>query len=114
MAYRIQFSITDNEYENLVKESIKKGYPNVSELAKERTLRKKTELTELYIEMINYIKHLEPETEFRVRDCISCPPPALLGRWLFEDVKQGLISDVIFLKSDNRKTATYKKIRRNG
>jgi hypothetical protein len=48
---------------------------------------------ELYNQMINKVANLEPKSEFYLRDIIDTPP-ALLGKWLYDNVKNGQIPNV--------------------
>ena len=42
MSYRVQFTISDTEKEQLIAEAASEGYPNIAELCKVRALRGKS------------------------------------------------------------------------
>jgi hypothetical protein len=108
--FRIQFTITNEELEQLEKASEAAGCPNVSEYAKEKTLGGPTTYGELYRDVIRKIETLEPGTEFHLRDLTNTPPPALLGRWLYAAVENGQLSQVQNVESSNAADpARYKK-----
>lgn len=46
---------------------------------------------------------------FYLRDCIQNPPSSL-GRWLFESVENGKVSNIIFYAKDSNGINQYKKI----
>lgn len=108
MSFRVQFTITDKEYQHLMLEMEYEGFPNISELCKSRALGEKTNLAELYKTMESKIQKLPSGREFYLRDIIG-NPPALLGRWLFENVENGKIPDVIHIESAI-KPERYRKI----
>ena len=114
MSYRIQFTITDDEYAKLQAETSASGYPNVSEMCKAKVLGINT-IADLFIVMKEKIKAIKPGDginmqlnpgEFYLKDIINTPP-ALLGRWLHDGVTNGSISNVecIGIKPDK-----YRKI----
>lgn len=109
MSYRIQFTISDEEYNQLL-EQVDEGYANVSELCKTRALKGKNTYAELYTEMVAKIKEMLPGTEFYLRDIIGTPP-ALLGRWLFDNVENGKIENVEHLGNDGTNPERYRKIK---
>ena len=96
-----QFTVTDEEYNSLEQEARKMGYSSVEELAKAKTLDPLPSLAtyaEYREKMKNIIQDLEPG-EFALRDIIKIPP-ALLGRYLYEDVRDGKIADVSHIGRD--------------
>ncbi|GEQ62012.1 hypothetical protein VL4N_13820 [Vagococcus lutrae] len=86
MSYRIQFTITDEEYKELEDYANANGIPNVQELAKQRTLQKKTSIHDLYKEMNNKIKKMDSGETFRLNQIIEGNFPSLLGKWLNDDI----------------------------
>ena len=112
MSYRVQFTITNEEYDELKKEARELGYPNVAQMAKDLVLRKnnsKESYGEKYILMVKKIESLAPNTEFLLRDIIEVPP-ALLGRWLYEGVRDGKIKNVRHLGNNGSDAERYLKL----
>ncbi len=109
MSFRIQFTINDNEKAKLEQECIEEGCPNISELCKLRALKGKSTYAELYKEMVSKIEKLPTGKVFFLRDLISTPP-TLLGRWLYDNVENGVIPNVEYLGAIGSDSAQYKKI----
>ncbi|MDA8227041.1 MAG: hypothetical protein M0T74_04950 [Desulfitobacterium hafniense] len=108
MSYRVQFTITDAEYKQLSEQSTAEGFPTMAEMCKTRALKGKNTYTELYARMVNEIAALEPNSEFYLRDIIDIPP-ALLGRWLYDNVRNGKIPNVEHLGNDGTNPEKYRK-----
>ena len=114
MSYRVQFTITDDEYKLLNEQSIAEGFPTMSEMCKIRAFKGNSKLhgnytyAELYAQMVKKIADLAPNSEFYLRDIIDTPP-ALLGRWLFDNVKNGKIPSVVHLGNDGTNPEKYLK-----
>lgn len=117
MSFRVQFTISNEEYEILQEIAERDGFPNVPALCKYRTFcwsdipqQEGKPYNELYNEMINNIAKYPYEKDFVLRDIIDTPP-ALLGVWLFKAVKNGKIPDVNFVGKDCYNIAHYIKIK---
>lgn len=108
MSPRIYFSITQEELEMLNTEVSAGGYANVSDLAKSRTLQTRNALTSNYQQMVAKIDKLEPDTDFLLREIVSAPQ-ALLGRWLYDNVKNGKIPNVRHLPNTGSDAERYIK-----
>ncbi len=109
MGYRVQFTISDTEKKQLQLEAISEGYPNISELCKVRALQGKSTYAELYKRMVKNIDKLPIGTNFLLRDLIDTPP-TLLGRWLFDNVKNGSINNVKHLGNNGSDAERYERI----
>ena len=109
MGYRVQFTVSDAEKLILDKEATTNGFPNISELCKHRSLQGKSTYAELYKEMVTKINKLKSGERFKLRELIDTPP-ALLGKWLFDDVDSGKISDVKHLGINGSDAEEYEKI----
>lgn len=107
MSFRVQFTITDKEKLELENAANKEGYPNIAAFCKSRALGKK-DYADLYKEMVANIVDLKPETDFYLRDVLQCPP-ALIGKWLYENVQNGKIPDVEALDKDGADAVKYRK-----
>ena len=93
MSYRVQFTISDEQKIKLEEDMRKDGYPNISELCKARACGDRS-YASLYKQLIERIDKLEPGTTFIIRDLIDTPP-ALIGRWLYQNVDSGEVKNVI-------------------
>ena len=82
---RLQFSVTENEWETLINLSTEKGYPDVISYCKDRILQKQ-DFLKLWDEMNTKISKLNMGEEFTLRDLIS-NPPASLGVKLLKNQK---------------------------
>ncbi|MDG4975124.1 hypothetical protein [Lactococcus lactis] len=109
MGYKVQFTVSNSEKIILDKEAITNGFPNISELCKHRSLQGKSTYAELYKEMLTKINKLKSGERFILRDLIDTPP-ALLGKWLFDNVDNGTISDVKHLGNNRSDVEEYEKI----
>ncbi|WP_423363033.1 hypothetical protein [Mycoplasma sp. P36-A1] len=109
MGYRVQFTVSDSEKLMLEKEAKMNGFPNISELCKHRSLQGKSTYAELYKEMVIKINELRSGERFKLRELIDTPP-ALLGRWLFDNVENGTISGVKHLGNNGSDAEEYEKI----
>lgn len=109
MSYRIQFTITDAEKSQLCAEAKSEGYPNIAELCKVRALKGKNTYAKLYKIMVSKINILPSGSKFFLRDLIDTPP-ALLGRWLYDNVDNGTIPGVKHLGNNGSDAEQYEKI----
>ena len=102
MSFRIQFTISDAEKANLTLEANAEGFPNIHELCKARALQQTTTTYGgLYKKAVKKIEALPAGTKFRLRDLIE-NPPILIGRWLQNNVEDGTIPNVVYIKKDKR------------
>lgn len=117
MSYRIQFTVTKQEYADLKAQALAEGFPTVAELCKTRSLKGKNTYADLFMQMKNKIAELRPDDiindqlnpgEFYLRDILP-NPPALLGRWLYDAVKDGRIPHVEHLGNDGTNPEKYRK-----
>lgn len=118
MSYRIQFTVSEEQYDNLQNQCDREGYPTIGEMVKSKVFSGNPTYNDLYKEMAKKIKDLDPNQiinptlnkgEFYLKDIIS-NPPTILGRYLYERVKDGKISDVIPLGRIGENPNKYKKI----
>lgn len=109
MSYRIQFTITDDEYAQLKKEAMEGGFPTVAECAKSKSLNGVNNYADLFKKAVREIASKKIGDEFFVRDLIP-NPPALLGRWIYEAVRDMKIKQVKHLGNDGMNPERYKKI----
>ena len=94
MSYRVQFTISDLELEELQKEAKKNGYPSVSALCYARCLPKST-TKEMFDELVKIVKERDSEEPFIIRELLPDKRiPAILGRFFAESVKDGTIPNV--------------------
>lgn len=108
MSYRIQFTVSDVEYKQLSAQTAAEGFPTVAEMCKTRALQGKNTYSDLYSKMVKEIEKIKPGTEFYLRDIIETPP-ALLGRWLFDNVANSQIPNVEHLGNDGTNPERYRK-----
>ncbi len=88
---RIQFTVTEDELTRLNQLAKEGGWPSVSEYCKCKSLEEKTTYASLYSELITKVEQMELNKPFVLRDLISTPP-ALIGRWFYENVSNGTIN----------------------
>ena len=110
MSFRVQFTVNDVEYAELKKQADEGGYPTVAEMCKTKALDGQNTYVALYMKMVTEIKKLRNGKEFYLRDIIATPP-ALLGKWLHDAVRNGQIECVEHLGSDGTNTERYRKTR---
>ena len=109
MSYRVQFTISDQEYQELCQEAERLNYPNVAELCKSRALSGKKSYADLYREIIEKIDKLPAGETFRIRNLIE-NPPTLLGRWIADNVRNGTIKGVKRVEASAADADLYQKI----
>ena len=98
---RLQFSVTENEWETLVNLSTEKGYPDVISYCKDRILQKQDYL-KLWDEMNTKISKLNMGEEFTLRDLISS-----LGVKLLKNQKT---LGIIKVGKDNLNSNIFKRV----
>ena len=109
MGFRVQFTVSDNEKAQLIAEAKAEGYPNIAELCKVRALQGKNTYAELYKKMVKKIEALPTGSRFKLRDLLETPP-ALLGRWLYDNVANGTIKNVKHIEKNDSDAEEYEKI----
>ena len=107
---RIQFTVTDEELKILTKKSIEGNYPSISEYCKCISLQENTSYATLYNTLLNKISTLPKGKEFVLRELIATPP-ALIGRWFYENVSNGLVKNVEHIGKAEGGAEKYKRIR---
>ena len=106
---RIQFTVTDEELKILTKKSIEGNYPSISEYCKCISLQENTSYATLYNTLLNKISTLPKGKEFVLRELIATPP-ALIGRWFYENVSNGLVKNVEHIGKAEGGVEKYKRI----
>ncbi|HGI8750641.1 TPA: hypothetical protein ACJVLN_001527 [Streptococcus agalactiae] len=106
---RIQFTVNDEELEILTKKVIEGNYPSISEYCKCSSLQENTSYVDLYNTLLNKISFLPKDKEFVLRELIATPP-ALIGRWFYENVNKGLVKNVEHIGKAEGGVEKYKKI----
>ena len=106
---RIQFTVTDEELKILTKKSIEGNYPSISEYCKCISLQENTSYATLYNTLLNKISTLPKGKEFVLRELIATPP-ALIGRWFYENVSNGLVKNVEHIVKAEGGVEKYKRI----
>lgn len=106
---RIQFTVTDDELKQLTKKAIEGNYPSVSEYCKCSSLNKNTSYVKLYNNLLEKIGRLPKNSEFVLRDIIATPP-ALIGRWFYENVKNGRVKNLEHIGKDEGGVEKYRKL----
>lgn len=108
MSYRVQFTVSDTEKEELRKEAESQGFPNIAEYCKFCSLGKNN-TAELYKQLVARIEKLPAGQKFFLRDVIP-NPPIFLGRLLFDGVANGGIPHVKHLGKVGADAEQYEKI----
>ena len=106
---RIQFTVTDEELEILTKKAIEGGFPSITEYCKCSSLQENTSYADLYPTLLNKISSLPKGKEFVLRELIATPP-ALIGRWFYENVNKGLVKNVEHIGKAEGGVEKYKRI----
>ena len=106
---RIQFTVTDEELKILNKKAIESNYPSISEYCKCKSLQENTSYATLYNTLLNKICSLPKDKEFVLRELIATPP-ALIGRWFYENVNNGLVKNVEHIGKAEGGVEKYKRI----
>ena len=102
---RLQFSVTENEWETLVNLSTEKGYPDVISYCKDRILHQQDNL-KLWDEMNSKISKMNMGEEFTLRDLISNPPASLGVKLLKNQKTLGIIK----VGKDNLNSNIFKRV----
>lgn len=109
MSYRVQFTVSDAEKVMLEENAKAEGYPNIAELCKVRSLKGKSTYADLYKEMVKKIDAYPSGKKFFLRDLVDTPP-ALLGRWLYDNVANNTIKNVKHLGNNGSDAEEYEKL----
>ncbi|MNO23271.1 hypothetical protein D3C76_130710 [compost metagenome] len=105
MAPRIQFRISDSEYESLDREARIQGYPDVVSYAKDLVLstikgtnpKASVKMIDLYkLAEGKIIEEIQSGSIFTIKDLIP-NPPALLGKLILKGVENQVIENVVLL-----------------
>lgn len=102
-------SLTDEELEILTKKAIEGGFPSVTEYCKCSSLQENTSYADLYTTLLNKISSLPKGKEFVLRELIATPP-ALIGRWFYENVNKRLVKNVEHIGKAEGGVEKYKRI----
>ena len=103
---RVQFSVSESEWQKLLALSKKKGYPDVPSYCKDLALQERT-YAQLWATVCEKIKAMDKESPpFALRDLVATPP-SNLGVKLFEHQTELGIEVV---KKDSLNTNTFRKI----
>ena len=105
---RIQFTVTDEELKILTKKAIEGNYPSISEYCKCSSLQENTSYASLYNALLNKICSLLKDKEIVLRALIATPP-ALIGRWFYENVNNGLVKNVEHIGKAEGGVEKYKR-----
>ena len=106
---RIQFTVNDEELKILTKKAIEGNYPSISGYCKCISLQENTSYATLYNTLLNKISSLSKGKEFVLRELIATPP-ALIGRWFYENVNNGLVKNVEHIGKAEGGVEKYKRI----
>lgn len=106
---RIQFTVTDEELEILTKKSNRGRFPKRIECCKCSSLQENTSYADLYTILLNKISSLPKGKEFVLRELIATPP-ALIGRWFYENVNKRLVKNVEHIGKAEGGVEKYKRI----
>ena len=106
---RIQFTVSDEELKILTKKAEEGNYPSISEYCKCSSLQENTSYVDLYNTLLNKISSLPKGKEFVLRKLIATPP-ALIGRWFYENVNKGLVKNVEHIGKAEGGVEKYKRI----
>lgn len=103
---RVQFSVNNNEWEELQRLALKSGYPDVPSYCRDVSLVTKT-YANIWTSVKAKIATMPSGTIFALRDLEKCPP-ANLGVKLYEN--QNKLNIKVNLKKDRNNTNTYTKL----
>ena len=102
---RVQFSVTQSEWQNLLSKAKQDGYPDVPTYCKDRVLSQKT-YAQLWQDISKKIHAMSPGTTFTLRDLIETPP-SNLGVKLYEHQKN---LSIRVIKKDAQNANVFEKI----
>ncbi|MSR93371.1 hypothetical protein FYJ34_03575 [Clostridiaceae bacterium 68-1-5] len=85
------------------------NYPSISEYCKYKSLQENTSYAALYNTLLNKISSFLKDKEFVLRELIATPP-ALIGRWFYENVSSGLVKNVEHIGKAEGGIEKYKRI----
>ena len=105
MSFRIQFMVTDEEYQQLLKETAEAGYSSCSALCYARAFPN-SKASSMYSELLAKVAVRTPEEgPFVIREILKRPFPGIIGVWFSEAIKNGYMSNVKALGRNNTKGA---------
>lgn len=102
---RVQFTVTDDEWNKLAALALKKGYPDVPSYCKDTVLEERT-YANLWKTVVDKISKMDKGTTFALRDLVDTPP-SNLGVKLYEH--QGNLG-IEVQKKDSLNSNTFKKL----
>lgn len=102
---RVQFTVTNDEWNKLVALAQKKGYPDVPSYCKDTVLEERT-YGNLWKTVVDKISNMDKDTIFALRDLVDTPP-ANLGVKLFEHQSD---LGIEVQKKDSLNSNTFKKV----
>lgn len=102
---RIQFTVSNEEWEKLKMLAKKSEYPDVSSYCRDIALGDRN-YQKLWQRVVDSIKEMQGGSVFALRDIVN-NPPANLGRKLFENQKY---LGIEIQKKDVLKSNTFKKL----
>lgn len=103
---RVQFTVNNDEYQELQRLANSFGSPDVSSYCKDVSLQVRT-YADMWQSVISQIKNMPSGTTFALRDLIDVPP-ANMGVKLFNSQKD--LGIVVSQKKDSLKTNTFTKL----
>lgn len=111
MPYRIQFTVTDQEFAELQSAAQKENYPSVSALCYARAFPNSSTAA-MYNELIQIVRKRNISDPFIIRELFpNRRIPSVLGRFFSEGVRNGAIPDVEALGRNKTLGAdAYRKI----
>ena len=94
MSYRVQFTITDQEYAELQDAARKESFPSVSALCYARAFPNSS-ISAMFKELIDIVQERDSDEPFVIRELFpNRRIPSVLGRFFAEGVRNGSVTDV--------------------
>lgn len=93
MSYRIQFTISDSEKLKLEEAAKEGGYPDITTLAKERTLAHPLESLKVYNIALSRIEKLPYGKEFRLSQVVDGVTAPVVGSMFNKALKNGTFNN---------------------
>lgn len=111
--FRVQFSITKDEYDMLMKKAIAKNLPTVSAYCKSKVLPNSSSIQKYKMSDIvdmaeANIKNMPDDSPFYLRDLFP-NPPANSGTIINRKITNGELTSICRYKKDRTRTWTYVK-----
>lgn len=102
---RVQFTVSDTEWQKLEQLAVKAGYPDVPSYCKDTVLQERT-YADLWKTVVDKISKMDKDTVFALRDLVDTPP-ANLGVKLYEHQND---LGIEVQKKDSLNSNTFKKL----